>query len=185
MRADAQRNRTAIVRATVELLRRDPDASMADIAAEAGVGRMTLYGHFATRAELLEAALTDALDRGDVILAQVDLDGDPREALTRWIHSGWALVDQSRSLLAAAQKELPPARIRDLHDKAESRVRGLLERGRQSGAFRTDLPVTWLLTTTHVVMHGAADEIAATRLTPTEAPHFITATLLSAFTPPA
>ncbi|WP_243730609.1 TetR family transcriptional regulator [Nesterenkonia salmonea] len=27
-------------------LHKDPDASVADIAAEAGVGRMTLYGHF-------------------------------------------------------------------------------------------------------------------------------------------
>lgn len=185
VRADAQRNRAAIVRATVESLRNDPDASVADIAATAGVGRMTLYGHFKTRAELVEAALVDRLERGEEVLSQLDLDGDPRKAFAALIESSWTLVDQSRALLAAAQKELPPARIRELHEKAEARVLALLERGQHEGAFRTDLPVGWLLTTTHVVIHGAADEIAAGRLTPEIAPSYIRATLLAAFAPAA
>ena len=42
-RADAQRNRAKILAATVIAIRKNPDASVADIAAEAGVGRMTLY----------------------------------------------------------------------------------------------------------------------------------------------
>lgn len=185
VRADAQRNRAAIVRATVECLGNDSDASVADIAAAAGVGRMTLYGHFKTRADLVEAALLDALDRGDEILSRLDLGGDPRRAFDALIESSWMLVDQSRALLTAAQKELPPARIRELHEKAEAHVRGLLERGQHEGAFRNDLPVSWLLATTHVVMHGAADEIAAGRLTPEEAPRYIRATLQAAFAPGA
>jgi AcrR family transcriptional regulator len=184
-RADAQRNRAAILQATVDALRKDPDASVAQIAAEAGVGRMTLYGHFRTRPELLEAALVDRLDRGETVLQAVDLDGDARQAFSRLIASSWMLIDQSRALLAAAQKELPPARIRELHQKVEARVRGLLERGQREGAFRTDLPVSWLLATTHVVMHGAADEIAAGRLAVEDAPHVIDATLQAAFTSPA
>src|SRR4051794_32209987 len=79
-RADAQRNRGGILQATVDALRKDPDASVAQIAAEAGVGRMTLYGHFRTRPELLEAALVDRLDRGETVLQAVDLDGDARQA---------------------------------------------------------------------------------------------------------
>lgn len=185
VRADAQRNRAAIIHATVESLRNDSDASVADIAAAAGVGRMTLYGHFKTRAELVEAALVDRLKRGEEVLGQVDLDRDPHDAFVALIDSSWTLVDQSRALLAAAQKELPPARIRELHHKAETRVRDLLERGQREGAFRTDLPVSWLLATTHVIIHGAADEIAAGRLTPEVAPRYISATLLSAFEPSA
>jgi hypothetical protein len=44
--------------------------------------------------------------------------------------------------------------------------------------------VSWLLATTHVVMHGAADEIAAGRLAAEDAPHVIDATLQAAFTSP-
>jgi AcrR family transcriptional regulator len=181
-RADAQRNRARMLAATVTAIQKNPDASVADIAAEAGMGRMTLYGHFQTRAELIEAALVDSLERAEDVLSQVPLDGDARDAFQRLVASSWMFVDQSRALLATAQKELSAARIRELHEKAEARMRGLLLRGQREGAFRSDLPVTWLLTTTHVVLNGAAEEVRTGRLDPDDAPWFIEAILIPAFT---
>src|SRR5690625_870870 len=64
-RADAQRSRAKILAATPVALRKNPDASVADIAAEAGVGRMTLYGHFANREALIDATLTDSLEQAE------------------------------------------------------------------------------------------------------------------------
>lgn len=180
-RADAQRNRAKILAATPAALRKNPDASVADIAAEAGVGRMTLYGHFQTRAELLESALTDTLDRAEDTLTDVPLDGDPAEAFSRLIASSWTLLNEARAVLAAAQKELSTARIRELHEASEARMRGLLERGRHEGVFRADLPVDWLLTTTHVVLNGAAAEVTAGRLDTRDAPRYIDAVLQPAF----
>ncbi len=180
-RADAQRNRAKILAAVVMALRKNADASVADIATEAGVGRMTLYGHFSTRAELIDAALIDSLERGEEVLAKVSVDGDASAAFSRLIRSSWVLVDQSRTLLTAAQKELPAARIREMHEVSEARMRSLLERGQREGVFRTDLPVSWLLATTHVVMNGAAEEITAGRLDPDDAAHFIDTTLQPAF----
>jgi len=184
-RADAQRNRAKILAATVTAIRKSPDASVADIAAEAGVGRVTLYGHFQTRAELIEAALVDSLERAEDVLSQIPLDGDPRAAFQHLVASSWMFVDQSRALLATAQKELSAARIRELHEKAEARMRGLLLRGQREGAFRADLPVSWLLTTTHVVLNGAAEEVRTGRIDPDDAPWFIDAILLPAFAPTA
>lgn len=181
-RADAQRNRAKILLATVTAIRKNPDASVADIAAEAGVGRMTLYGHFQTRAVLIEAALVESLDRAEEVLSGIPLDGDARAAFQRLVAASWMFVDQSRALLATAQKELSAARIRELHEKAEARMRGLLLRGQREGTFRNDLPVTWLLTTTHVVLNGAAEEVRTDRLDPDDAPWFIEAILLPAFT---
>lgn len=180
-RADARRNRARILAATATAIRKNPDASVGDIAAEAGMGRVTVYGHFPTRAELIEAALVDSLERGEDVLSGVPLDGDPGEAFRRLVASSWVLVDQSRALLAAALKELPAARIRELHEKAEGRMRALLLRGQREGVFRVDLPVFWLLTTTHVVMNGAAEEVRAGRLDADDAPWFIEAILLPAF----
>jgi TetR/AcrR family transcriptional regulator, mexCD-oprJ operon repressor len=51
--------------------------------------------------------------------------------------------------------------------------------------FRVDLPVSWLLTVLHQVVHGAAQEIAAGRLDPERAPELISTTALAMFTPPA
>ena len=56
-RADARRNVAAILDAATECLARDPEVSIADIATAAGVGRITLYGHFKTRAELIDAVV--------------------------------------------------------------------------------------------------------------------------------
>ena len=183
-RADAQRNIAAIIEAATECLSRDPAASTSEIAKAAGVGRVTLYGHFPSRAELIDAVFVHAIEGGERTLGQVDLTGDPRDALARLIESSWHLVDQYRALLIAAQDTLPPERVRDLHADPMARVENLLERGRKEGVFRTDLPTSWLVSAMHNVMHGAAGEIHGGRITTDEAAPYITATLLAAFTPP-
>jgi AcrR family transcriptional regulator len=183
-RADARRNIAAILDAALDCLSRDPQASIADIAAAAGVGRITLYGHFPSRSELIDATFRYAVEAADQVLDAVDLSGDPRQALARLIASSWQIVDRYRGALAAAERELGPERIRAHHGQPMSRVETLLERGRQAGVFRTDLPTTWLVALFYTVMHGAAAEITAGRLTPPDAPRVITATLLAAYTPP-
>lgn len=165
-------------------LSRDPQASVADIAAEAGVGRITLYGHFPSRAELIDAAFEHALHQADQVLDAVDLSGDPRAALTRLIASSWQIMDRFRGALAAAERELAPDRIRGHHGEPMSRVGALIDRGQRAGAFRTDLPLDWLVTLFYTVMHGAAAEITAGRLAAGDAPRVITATLLAAYAPP-
>lgn len=183
-RADAQRNIAAILDAATECLSRDPAASTSEIAKAAGVGRVTLYGHFPSRADLVDAVFVHAIESGEKALGAVDLSGDPGEALARLIESSWHLVDRFSSLLLAAQAALPPGRIRELHADPMVRVERLIERGREEGVFRTDLPTSWLVGVMHSVMHGAADELNSGRLTPDQAAPYITSTLRAAFTPP-
>src|SRR3954452_1924196 len=54
-RADAMRNRERILDAAERFLQRSPSATLADIAAAAGVARSTLHRRFASRDELLAA----------------------------------------------------------------------------------------------------------------------------------
>jgi TetR/AcrR family transcriptional regulator, mexCD-oprJ operon repressor len=183
-RADAQRNIAAILDAALAALSRDPEASVSEIARAAGVGRVTLYGHFPNRADLVDAALAKAIADGHAALDGIDLTGDPQQALARLIGSSWLLVNRSRALLLAAQDVLPPGRIRELHAGPAERVATLVERGRQEGVFRTDLPTSWLVGVLHSVMHSAADEINAGRVTADHAAAYITATVQAAFTPP-
>ncbi|OAH12884.1 TetR/AcrR family transcriptional regulator [Streptomyces jeddahensis] len=183
-RADALRSIDAILQAAAECLGRNPEASLSEIARAAGVGRVTLYAHFASRAEVVDAAMARAIERGNAALDSVDLTGDPRLALARLVEASWHLVDEARALLVAAQRELSAGRIRELHDGPASRVETLVARGRAEGVFRTDLPISWLVNVLHTVMHSAADEIRAGRLAPDHAAAHITATVLAAFTPP-
>jgi len=182
-RADARRNIAAILDAATDCLARDPEVSIAGIAAAAGVGRITLYGHFRTRADLIDAVLLQTVERADAILDATDTSGDPADALARLVASSWQIVDQFRNILLAAQRELPAERIRGVHDRILRRVQSLIERGQRTGTFRRDLPQRWLISTAYSLMHAAAEDVAAGRLDADDAARLITATLLAAFTP--
>lgn len=59
-RADAQRNREAILRAARDLvIARGPDIGMDEIASAAGVAVGTLYRHYPTKRDLIEAIVTE------------------------------------------------------------------------------------------------------------------------------
>ncbi|XRQ09489.1 TetR/AcrR family transcriptional regulator [Actinomadura welshii] len=183
-RADAERSIARIVSAARESLSKNPNASIDDIAKAAGVGRMTLYGHFRNRAELIEAALADALRAGEDVLSAVDLGGDAQDALTRLLESSWSLVAESTALLAAAQGTLPPGRIRQMHAAPAERVEDLIRRGQDQGVFRTDLPMSWLVSVIQHVLHGAAEENRSERLKPAETARVVVATVQSILAAP-
>jgi len=179
-RADAERSIAAILDAGLACFSRNADASLTDVARRAGVGRVTLYRHFPSREALIDAVLAHAINRADTALEAVAVDDGPApEALARLIYSSWRIVDHHRSLLAAAQRDLPPARIRHHHDQAMARVERLVARGQREGDFRTDLPRSWLVATFYSVLHGAAEEVDAGRLDPDQAADVLAASILA------
>lgn len=184
-RADAERSIARIVSAARQSLSANPAATVDDIARAAGVARMTLYGHFPSRAELVEAAVVDALQAGEATLSAIDLTGDARHALTRLLESSWLLVAESTALVTAAQDALPVARIQDLHAGPAQRVEDLLRRGQDQGVFRTDLPITWLLHVIQQILHGAVEEVRAERASTEEIARLVVATVHSIVAAPS
>ncbi len=180
LRADARRNVARILEAAEACLARDPDASMGDIAAEAGLGRVTIYGHFASRQVLVEAVVRRVLDAANTALNEVDLSGDPVAAFERLVKASWQVTLRSGSVIIAADKALPATTVRQAHAGGlEERVRNLITDGQRSGAFRSDLSADWLIATFHAILHAAAEEIDAGRLDSAEAAAVITNTMLS------
>jgi TetR/AcrR family transcriptional repressor of mexCD-oprJ operon len=180
LRADARRNVARILEAAEACLARDSDASMSDIAAEAGLGRVTIYGHFASRQVLVEAVVRRVLDAADTALNEVDLSGDPVVAFERLVNASWEVTLRSGSVIIAADKALPATTVREAHAGGlEERVRNLITDGQRSGAFRSDLSADWLIATFHAVLHAAAEEIDAGRLDSAEAAGVITNTMLA------
>jgi AcrR family transcriptional regulator len=185
-RADARRNIEIIVEAAERCLARDPDASMSDIANEAGLGRITIYGHFKTRAELIEVVARRVLADANALLGGVDLRGDPAQALARLVQASWEVTARSGSLVVAAERALPIHVVRELHaGKLEERVRRFLARGQRERAFRSDLSTAWLVTLFHATLHAAASEVHAGKLDRNEAAETTTRTLLAAYQPPS
>jgi AcrR family transcriptional regulator len=184
-RADAQRNRAAIVDAAVSCLAANPRASMAEIAQAAGIGRVTLYGHFSSRPELIRAVLAETMGHVEGHLAPLQLDGEPGAALNLLVTSSWRIIDRFHGLLEAAEQELGTEVIRGHHDQVMLRVRRLIERGQTEGAFRSDLPADWLASCFFAILHGGAAEIRAGRLSETRAEMVIPATIQALVAVPA
>ncbi|RPF20424.1 TetR/AcrR family transcriptional regulator [Myceligenerans xiligouense] len=180
LRADARRNIDAILDATVSCLARDPDATIAEIARTAGVGRQTLYGHFPARADLIDAVVEHVTVTANATLDAVDTGGDPDLALRRLVISSWRVVHRYRAVLAAAERELPRRRLREHHDRHEERLGALLTRGRELGAFRADTPLGWQVAACFALMHAAAAEVMAGRLDEDEAERAVVRTVQAA-----
>lgn len=183
-RADARRNVAAILDAAQHCLSTDPHATVAHIAEAAGVGRVTLYGHFKTRAELVDAVLERVSAQSSEVLDAVDTGGDPAAALVRLADATWEIVHRFNAVRQAAEGELPEERIRTHHDVHLRRLDALIARGQRAGTFRRDVPRHWLITICYRIMHAAADDCAAGRIKHRDAGRLIAATLLAAFTAP-
>jgi AcrR family transcriptional regulator len=139
-RADARRNYDSLVAAAREAFtERDQSASLEDIARRAGVGIGTLYRHFPTRADLIEAVYVEeveALARS----AEDVVDLEPWDALIKWLHGfvGYIATKQALAdeLFAVADNKIEVfANCRAL---LNSSGEPLLQRAQAAGVVRAD-----------------------------------------------
>ena len=166
-RATAERNIEAILDAAERLLERGSEPTIVAVAGEAGVSRVTVYAHFATREQLLESVVERTVQRTTKALDAVEPErGPPLEALDRVIDIGWRDLDRNNAIAQAAGEQLTAEALRQAHETAHRRLRKLVDRGRRSGDFRTDVPAEWLVTAFHALIHAAGDDVRAGRMRP-------------------
>jgi len=168
-RRDALENRAALLSAARVVLNRDPDAPLDLIAAEAGLSRRAVYGHFATRDELLVEVFTRGARRLAALLDPVS-HPDPLVEIALFGATLWAEVEHVRVSAALAVRGPHRAMVGTALDPARERLRETVQRGRESGRIRTDLDRE---TVTRLIENAAVsvlDEATRARLTP-EAGH--------------
>lgn len=184
LRSDAIRNRGAILDAAARQLCADPHASLTEIARAAGVGRVTLYSHFSSRDELLGALIHHSMARIERTLGQVDLDGDPWQALDALVAASWQLLTELTTLRGIVGQALPE-QLHAGHAQPRARVAALLARGRREGAFRSDQPIDWQVACYFSLLHGAAAELQAGQLTRADVEANLAETVHALLRPPA
>ena len=98
LRADGRRNRERIIAVAAELIRRDgAQASLEEIARQAGVGSATLHRHFASRHELLETVFRDGVTQL-CDAAQGKPGVEPGAELDAWLEETTVYIATNRGL---------------------------------------------------------------------------------------
>jgi len=168
-RRDATANREAILAAAAVALNEDIDASLENIAARAGLSRRAVYGHFATRDELLVEVFTRGARRLAALLDPVS-HPDPLVEIALFGATLWAEVEHVRVSAALAVRGPHRELVGTALDPARERLRETVRRGMESGRIRTDLDRE---TVTRLIENAAVsvlDEATRARLSP-EAGH--------------
>jgi AcrR family transcriptional regulator len=180
-RADADRSVEAILAAALDALAGDPEASMAQIARQAGVVRATIYVHFPTRESLLDAVMERAV--GDVARAMTEAEperGTPQEALERVLRATWKELGRFHALLAINIGRLSVEELHDRHLPVTTQLWPLIERGQQQGVFRSDLPVAWHVAVIRAIVHTASAELRSGRISEADVEPVMLTTVLGA-----
>jgi AcrR family transcriptional regulator len=147
-RADAQRNRVRILEVAKSVFTRaGADASLDDIAKQAGVGPGTLYRHFPRRDALLEAVYQSEVEKLAAAEGEFARTMAPIEALRAWM---LLFVDYiaTKKIIAPALNAAVGGQsklIEASHAPIQGAIHELVRRGIRSGVLRRDLEAGDLL----------------------------------------
>jgi AcrR family transcriptional regulator len=141
-RTDAQRNRERILEVAKQAFSRSgANASLDEIAKEAGVGPGTLYRHFPAREDLLEAVYRTEVEKLAAAERKFAETLPPVEALRAWMLLFIDYID-AKQIIAPVLNALvgdPKKVFEASHGKIWEAIRGLVKRAVKSGDIRKDL----------------------------------------------
>jgi AcrR family transcriptional regulator len=163
LRADAARNRaTLLAVATRVFAAAGEPPSMRAIAREAGVGVGTLYRHFPTREDLVDAVYADQAERLTAGARDLLATHPPVAALRHWMELFGAWLATKRGMLGA----LGPGAATHPRSRAEmlTAVVALLEAGRAAGALRSDVDAEDVVAALVGVFTASAEPARTARL---------------------
>jgi AcrR family transcriptional regulator len=162
LRRDARRNRDAILAAARQVFcDHGLEAPLEAIARRAGVGIATLYRHFPTRVDLLDAVLAGTVQAHVDAAEQALAMDDPWDGFTHYLEQSCRLEAANRGLNDAMGMRFPRATaVETAKTRLFELVGELVRRAQASGQLRADLTqedlafVTWA--NTRILQAGRA-----------------------------
>jgi len=140
LRSDARRNRARLITAAREIFASEGiEVSVREIARRAEVGMGTLYRHFPSRDDLVDAVLEDAFEEF-VGIAEVALaEPDGWTGFRRFVEEGLLLHARNRGLKEVLERRLPgKERAETMRRRIEPLIARLVTRAQEEGRLRPD-----------------------------------------------
>lgn len=179
-RADALRNHAALLDAAADVLAVAPQATLAEVATRAGLGRATLYRHFESRDALRAAIRTEALSRACDALAGAHLrDCDTREGIRRAVAVLVPLGMRFRILLTEGSDT--DAEFLAARNEALAPLWAVLVRGVENGELPPGANTAWLGMTLAGMLMTAARAAGTGLIDPAAAGDLVAEAFLNGF----
>lgn len=176
-RADALRNRAALLDAAADVLASAPEASLAEVATRAGLTRATLYRHFANRDALLTAIQEEVLRRASESLAGLDLPAcGTREGVRRAAAELVPLGMRFRILLIGGSAGEPA--FLAARNETLAPVWAVLDRGVETGELPSTVNAAWLRAVLAGLLMTAARAAVSGLIDPGEAGELVASSFL-------
>lgn len=142
-RRDAQRNHDALLAAAAEVFAtRGLDATLDDVAAQAGVGVGTAYRHFENKNALVDALFESAIDEiGEIAEADLAIP-DPWLALKTFLAEMIERQVSDRGLRQVLQSRGGEERVARARERLAPLTDRLLDRAKAAGMVRDDVTAT-------------------------------------------
>jgi AcrR family transcriptional regulator len=131
--------RNRILDVALEVLGENPDAGMGEIASAAGVVRRTVYGHFPTRADLVQTLAQRAVNEIAAVLNEVASEATAETVWVNFVAGLWPLTHRYRVLVALRRGEYGE-QIHALLGPVDQMLSDLVQRGQDSEVFGRHLP---------------------------------------------
>lgn len=176
--------RATVLEVAAEVLAVNPSASLAEVAAAAGIGRTTLHKQYATRQDLLVAVAHASLNQAEqAINAAIETaHDDPKAGLEQLVSElvplGAGLAFLFRQPAIEGEPEVSE-RLKTI----EPMLSEIGELAKKAGLMRTDQPGWWFVSTLYAQIYVAWEGVALGRLAALEAPALVLSTLLEGLGP--
>ena len=173
--------REAIVDAAIDTFARNPGASLAEVAARAGVGRASLHRHFPSRNDLITDITRQCMDEIDAATAKA-LDGarSAQERLLKMLEAIVPLGDRYHFLSAEAFHD---EGLWTRYEEELDWLARLVDDLKAEGVIAADVPRSWAVANIDAQVWLAWSEVAAGKLAPAHAADLALRTLLEGLGP--
>ena len=147
-RADAVRNRTAILKAAKQLVtEKGTEVAMGEISRAAGVAVGTLYRHFPNKADLLASVVNEYVealaDDAQGAWERVEAGrSDAAQELLGFLERALEMISRSHAVKTVARALGVEVECAEPENRATEALGRLIEEGRASGRLRRDLTVS-------------------------------------------
>lgn len=168
--------REAILDAAIDVLGRNPGASLSKVAVRAGVGRASLHRHFPARDDLVAAVIRRCMEETDAATAAAVQDaGSARDTLSRVLKAVIPLGDRYHFLASLSSAD---AELRARYEAELEWLTGLIDSLKKEGVIAPEVPLTWAAANIDAQIWIAWSEVAAGRLAAADAADLAFHTLL-------